>query len=214
MSFPDNTQTAGPERPPIKPNHLRPTNPRLPEYIMHSTVQAICDLEGRAITQALKYACHMRAFGDNEMEKVFERAWNDRRSVKGRDGQMKMLPDKKHRFQMSYNGRKIYRHLKSIYTPDCSNHIKYYNSFDGYNRVNVIAENIGSTLHIPLRTVQRELEKLDAMRLMDRTHVPAKKADGTYTGSQAYLQLRLDVYLQIYDQLKEEKKPVRAGETG
>jgi hypothetical protein len=56
----DNTQTSGPERPPVT------SNPRLPGYVMHQTVQAICDREGAATTLALKYACHMRAFSDNE----------------------------------------------------------------------------------------------------------------------------------------------------
>ena len=196
----DNTQTSGPERPPVT------SNPHLPGYVMHQTVQAICDREGAATTLALKYACHMRAFSDNEMEKVFKRAWAGRRPVRGRDGQMKMLPDRKYGFRMSYAGRKIYRHLKSIYTPDCNNHIKYYNNFDGYGRVKVTAEDIGITLRIPLRTVQRELMKFDAMRLIDRTWIPSKKEEGTYVGSQSYLHLRLDVHLQIFDLLKEEKE--------
>jgi hypothetical protein len=206
MSFLDNTQTVGPEKPPAKPNHLRPTNPRLPGYVMQSTEQAFCDRKGQANALALKYSCHVQAFSDNEMEKVSERAWNNRRPVKGRDGQMKMLPNRKYRFRMSYYERKIYRHLKSIYTPDCRNHIKYYNSFDGYGRVKVTAEDISVTLRIPLRTVQRELVTLDAMRLLDRIWIPSKTDENTYVGSQSYLYLRLDIYLQIFDQLKEERE--------
>jgi len=57
-----------------------------------------------------------------------------------------------------------------------------------------------------LRTVQRELMKFDAMRLIDRTWIPSKKEEGTYVGSQSYLHLRLDVHLQIFDLLKEEKE--------
>jgi len=169
--------------------------PKLPAAVMPTSMQNACIQKARVFEWVSKIKFGKQASDKNLKRAVFMLAMKNARPLRKRAGSAPASVPNKYRPVISNDLMRVWDYVVSVYTPDKNGKYKHTSSFDGGGQFKFNTKKVAKQLDIPLRTLQRYLAKLDAMRLLDRYQIPTRNTKDEYRGSTIWILLRADVYM-------------------
>lgn len=179
--------------------------PKLPAAVMHQAVQSACDHQARIFGAVQKLNFHLGANHRKNKLAILTLALRDQLPLRQRKGSKQNPPPRKYRARPSLDLLNTFDFIYGVYTPNKDGEFKYANYFDELGRFSLNTKKVSQQLNIPLRTFQRALAKLTAMRLIASTQDPKYDQRCEYAGSETWVTPRADVYLELYREVLAHK---------
>ena len=101
--------------------------------------------------------------------------------------------------------------IYGAYIPDKNGKLKHEAYFDPGGSLAINSKKVARQLNMPLRTFQRRLAKLRAMRLIDCSQMPKQDKRGDYVGSSTWVTARADEYWKLMEGVDRLKSLAKTG---
>jgi hypothetical protein len=191
---------------------IETTSPgRLPAALMHPSVQRTCDQKAAVFAWVRELKFNFKA-NDKKMKlAVLNFAAKHARPLRTRAVSKAPGLPTKYRVNDSADKLKVLDFIYGAYTPDKRGFFKYMSFFDSVGNFRFETEKVAKQLKIPLRTLQRIMAKLTALRLIDRQQKATQNQAGEYRGSTMWVTARADIFLNYVNQENIRKTYERGG---
>ena len=177
----------------------------LPAAAMHPTVQKAIEQRARVFAWVRRYQFSSRAKDRNVKIKILSLAQEKARPLRHRAASRPEPIQKRYRVKPSLDLMRVLDYVFGAYTPDRTGKLKYEKFFDAIGQFAFDTQKVSRQLNIPIRTLQRIVAKLAAMRLIDCTQTPRLDQRGEYAGSKTWITARADLYLGLMNEISSQK---------
>jgi hypothetical protein len=147
------------------------SRPQLPDAVMHQTVQNICDQRARVFAWISRYQFSSRAKDRNVRRRILMLAMKNARPLRHRAASIPKPAQPTYQIKPSLDVVRVLDFIYGVYTPDKNGNFQYESFFDAIGRFRFETKKIASQLDVSLRTLQRIVAQLTAMRLIDCTQI-------------------------------------------
>ena len=204
---------AGPQGAPTNAPHKHVgARGKIPSAAMHPSVQFNCDQKAHIFASVARMKYSFKANDKRNKLAVLKLASKNARPLRSRGSSGKKQLQSKYRPSFSDDLLRVLDWILGAYTPDRNGNLKYASYIDEVGRLRFETAKKSRQLEIPVRTLQRLLAKLRAMRLIDSTQAPRHDRNGEYSGSDTLVTPRADVYMNFLNEVLIQRSIDRASE--
>ena len=184
---------------------------KMPAALMHQSVQGFCDQKARVFAWIRRLKFNFRANDKNMKLAVLNLAAKHARPLRTRAiSRAPALPNK-YRVNNSADLFKVLDYIYGAYIPDKNGNLKFQNYFDVVGNFRFQSAKVAKQLKIPIRTFQRVLARLTALRLIDCRQKATQNDAGDYRGSGTWVTARADIYWMYLKEVEIQKSFTKAG---